>query len=170
VLVSSKADSPDPILAGGVLTYTITLHNLGPGDVPGVIVEDPIPLGTSFQSLTVTSGSANCCTGGVLAVWQPADIPEGGLEVMTLVVLVDPGVAPGTVIINTAQVDALGQQTQISVETTVAAPPTPTPVASNLPNAAMDTSADTSPLLAFGLVVLLIGSLGTLAFANTRRR
>jgi hypothetical protein len=47
--------------------------------------------------------------------------------------------------------------------------PNPTPVAS-LPNAAMDTSADTSPLLALGFAALLFGSLGTLAFVNSRRR
>jgi hypothetical protein len=42
----------------------------------------------------------------------------------------------------------------------------PTPVASNLPNAAMGNPADTSPLLLVGLAVLLIGSLGMLAFAG----
>jgi hypothetical protein len=54
--------------------------------------------------------------------------------------------------------------------TYVTVPAPPTPVASNLPNAAMDTSTDTSPLLALGFAALLLGSLGTLAFANTRRR
>jgi hypothetical protein len=49
-------------------------------------------------------------------------------------------------------------------------PNPPTPVASGLPNAAMDGSADTSPLLALGFALLLLGSLGTLAFANTRRQ
>ena len=48
--------------------------------------------------------------------------------------------------------------------------PPPTPVASTLPNAAVADPATGSPLLALGFAALLIGSLGTLAFANVRRR
>lgn len=50
---------------------------------------------------------------------------------------------------------------------TVAAAPTP---AASLLNAATADPATGSPLVALGFAALLIGSLGTLAFANTRRR
>jgi hypothetical protein len=56
----------------------------------------------------------------------------------------------------------------LTVTYTLPAPPTP--VASNLPNAATANPATGSPLLALGFAALLLGSLGTLAFANMRRR
>ena len=65
-IVVNQSDSPDPIAAGGILTYTIAVANNGPDDATGVVLTDTIPAGTTFVSSTTTKGS---CTG------NPAIIP-----------------------------------------------------------------------------------------------
>ena len=39
----TKTDSPDPVLAGELLTYTLTAHNAGPQDATGVTLTDTLP-------------------------------------------------------------------------------------------------------------------------------
>ena len=42
-LVIEKTDSPDPVLAGGTLTYTVTMHNNGPNPAHAAILADLMP-------------------------------------------------------------------------------------------------------------------------------
>src|SRR5438552_2495922 len=41
----TKSDSPDPVLAGNNLTYTLGVHNGGPSDALGVVLSHPTPYG-----------------------------------------------------------------------------------------------------------------------------
>ncbi len=52
----TKSDSPDPVLAGNELTYTITVDSAGPSDALNVSVSDAVPAGTSFVSATGGGG------------------------------------------------------------------------------------------------------------------
>ncbi|HUQ39858.1 MAG TPA: hypothetical protein VM030_06855, partial [Acidimicrobiales bacterium] len=52
----TKTDSPDPVVAGQSITYTITVANAGPSDATGVALADVVPTGTTFVSLTQGSG------------------------------------------------------------------------------------------------------------------
>ena len=53
----TKSDSPDPVTAGGALTYTIKVANAGPDAATGVVVTDNLPKGVSFVSANSTQGS-----------------------------------------------------------------------------------------------------------------
>jgi uncharacterized repeat protein (TIGR01451 family) len=57
----TKTDSPDPLLAGQTLTYTLRARNSGPQTATAVRVTDYLPAGAAFKSASSTQGS---CTGG----------------------------------------------------------------------------------------------------------
>jgi uncharacterized repeat protein (TIGR01451 family) len=58
-LAISKSDSPDPVAEGAVLTYTITVSNLGPGAASGVTVTDDLSSHVDFVSATASQGSCD---------------------------------------------------------------------------------------------------------------
>ena len=45
-----KTASPNPVVAGTTLTYTLTATNNGPGNATGVTITDPLPAGVTFVS------------------------------------------------------------------------------------------------------------------------
>ena len=60
VTLTKTVDNPNPIVGQNV-TYTITVTNLGPGDARNVVVNDPIPFGTT-NSVTTSTGTYNPAT------------------------------------------------------------------------------------------------------------
>jgi len=58
-LVVAKTDSPDPVIAGGNVTYTITVTNNGPNNANTVTVIDTLPPNMTYQSV---SGSGWSCS------------------------------------------------------------------------------------------------------------
>lgn len=102
-----KTDSPDPVIAGANLTYAIAVTNTG-STATNVVMSDPLPSGTTFQSITAPSGW-NCttpavgingtvsCTNTSMAV---------GTSNFTLVVRVDPNTANNASLSNTATVSS----------------------------------------------------------------
>ena len=91
----SKGDSPDPVTAGELLTYTLTISNLGESPAAAVVARDWSPVGVTIESVT-GSGPSSCnagvpgdplrpsvCTFATLA-------PDTGAT-MTVVVRVLPG-------------------------------------------------------------------------------
>ncbi len=55
-LATTLADSPDPVVAGSNLTYTITATNNGPEAAATASVSLPLPAGTTFVSASTPSG------------------------------------------------------------------------------------------------------------------
>jgi len=49
-LVLTKIDTPDPVVAGGSLQYTVTVLNNGPSVAENVVVTDTLPVGVTFAS------------------------------------------------------------------------------------------------------------------------
>ena len=67
----TKTGSPDPVIAGTDLTYTINVSNAGPSDAQGVTVTDDLSLGTSFVSATPSQGT--CSGTGPVSVQPRSD-------------------------------------------------------------------------------------------------
>jgi uncharacterized repeat protein (TIGR01451 family) len=56
-LAITKSDSPDPVLAGQNITYTISVVNNGPSDAQNTEVSDVLPAGLSLVSATPSQGT-----------------------------------------------------------------------------------------------------------------
>ena len=78
----AKADSPDPVKVGGVLTYTIEVSNAGPGPATDVSVEDQLPASTDFQSATASQGTCTHAAGTVTC--NLGSIANGGTATVTI--------------------------------------------------------------------------------------
>jgi uncharacterized repeat protein (TIGR01451 family) len=65
----TKTDSPDPVLVGGTLTYTVTVSNNGPDPATGVVLTDTLPPSVTFGSATSpctqASGTVTCNLGSL---------------------------------------------------------------------------------------------------------
>ncbi|HEX9765282.1 MAG TPA: hypothetical protein VGA36_00865, partial [Nitriliruptorales bacterium] len=87
-LAVSIDDGVGQVTAGTSTTYTITLSNDGPSEVPaGVVIEVPVPAGTSGSTT-----SAGCViAGGVLTCTSTAPIAAGGSASFELTLEVSPG-------------------------------------------------------------------------------
>jgi uncharacterized repeat protein (TIGR01451 family) len=101
VRITSMLDIPDPVAAGRILTYTITIGNSGPSTASGVTLTDAIPAGVSFRAVTATQGS---CSGTTTVTCSLGTIHPGN----TAQVVVSVNVLPSTTqnIQNTATVSA----------------------------------------------------------------
>jgi uncharacterized repeat protein (TIGR01451 family) len=53
----AKSDSPDPVRAGQLLTYGLTVQNAGPSAAAGVLLTDELPAGVAFDSVTSSQGT-----------------------------------------------------------------------------------------------------------------
>jgi uncharacterized repeat protein (TIGR01451 family) len=104
-LAVTKTDSPDPVVVNNNLTYTITVTNNGPSAAANASLSDSLPAGVTFVSLSAAAGWA-CTTPAVGAngtvSCSIASVASGASGVFTLVV--NPGVAAGASISNTATV------------------------------------------------------------------
>ena len=99
-LVINKTDSPDPVLAGNNLTYSLSVTNTGPSDASGVTLADTLPALVSFGSAIPSQGS--CSESGGVVTCDLGIVASGGSTAVLLVVNVDP-LASG-ILTNTASI------------------------------------------------------------------
>jgi uncharacterized repeat protein (TIGR01451 family) len=107
-LAITKTDSPDPVLGGQSITYTIGVSNAGPQAAVSVAMSDVLAPQLGFVSLAAPAGWA-CGTPAVGASGAVnctlANLPNGGSGTFTLVAKVAAG-AGGSSVSNTATVSA----------------------------------------------------------------
>ena len=87
-LVIFKADSPDPVVAGSQLTYTLSVLNNGPSAASGVTVVDTLPAGVTYQSATTSQGTVSRSGSTVTAA--VGQLASGASATVTILVNVDP--------------------------------------------------------------------------------
>ena len=102
----TKSDAPDPALAGGNLTYVLSIANAGPSFARQVTVSDTLPAQLTFVSATIGGGTGSCSPVGSPTVVQCAlgDLANGDARTVTIQTTVASSVPHGTVINNTAAV------------------------------------------------------------------
>jgi uncharacterized repeat protein (TIGR01451 family) len=89
-----KSDSPDPVIAGEMLTYTIDIKNNGPSKAVNVVVSDIVPAGVTIDS--VSGGMGVMCNTGVPGdPTQPTrcfydTLASGDMRTMTIITTVLP--------------------------------------------------------------------------------
>ncbi len=84
-LVVTKADSPDPVVAGAELTYTLTVTNANFGKaVSGVRLVDTLPAGSIFVSASASHGTCNHLNGVVTC--NIGELPELTRAIASIVI------------------------------------------------------------------------------------
>jgi len=102
----AKTAEPAPVAAGGTLVYSIAYENRGSAAATGVTITDTVPAGLTFVS--ATGGGAPA---GSDVVWALGDLPIGTTGEVEATFTVDPAIADGTVLVNTATIaDLAGNQ------------------------------------------------------------
>ena len=103
----AKIDSPDPVAAGSLLTYTIVVQNTGGIAATGVTITDTVPAHTAFVAASaggLPAGSQSVPGGtsppGNYIQWSGQTLPAGESLTVTLIVRVDSLLPAGTVITN----------------------------------------------------------------------
>ncbi len=107
-LTITKDDGTTRVNVGGPVTYTITVTNPGPSDIPGATVEDP-PAGFPLPELndatwtcTAADGAACGADAGSFPISEIVDLPAGSSLTYTLQATVAP--TASTTLTNTAAV------------------------------------------------------------------
>ena len=82
----TKTDSPDPVRAGGNLTYTITVRNNGPDAATGVTLTDQLPRNAGYGSASTTQGSCSLKPSKTEVGCSLGTIASGGVVTVTVIV------------------------------------------------------------------------------------
>ena len=121
-----KSATPDPVIAGTSLTYTLQVTNNGPATAIDVAVSDILPVGVSYSSAVVTggAGSETCGEAAGVVSCSLGTIPDGATETVTIVVAVDAswlGSLANTASVMASSTDPVGANNDDSVVVVVTA-------------------------------------------------
>jgi len=110
--------APAPVAAGGDLIYSIEYSNRGSALGIGTTITMSVPAG-----LTFTSATGGGTFDGTNVVWTVGDLPFGATGELEAAFTVDPAIADGTVLSNTATIaDTLGNQSSDVTEVATRTP------------------------------------------------
>ena len=98
--LDKTVDDATPV-AGGLVTYTVTVVNDGPDTATGVVVTDAVPVGTTFVAASPSQGTYTAATGR----WSVGALgPAAGATLQLTATVDQPGAST-----NTAEVTAADQ-------------------------------------------------------------
>ena len=143
LLTLTKTDSPDPVAAGGQVTYTVNFANIGNTAATNVRLRDPVPTNTTFGSASCNVGTGCALNNGVVAcVIGTLAASAGGT--CTIVVNVNLPLPDGTILSDVATItDNEGESVDAGASTVV----------SSSPNLALSNVDAPDPVLASDLLV-----------------
>ena len=121
VLTISKTDGPDPVAAGGNITYMLSWSNTGNMNASGVVVTDTLPANTTFVSAT-----AGGTRSGSVVTWNVGTLNAGASGSAQLVAKVASPLPNGTTISNATYAIDCAETAPVSggaVSTTVTSAP-----------------------------------------------
>jgi uncharacterized repeat protein (TIGR01451 family) len=96
----TKESSPEPVIAGTQLTYTITVTNHGPSDAQNVVVTETYDPWFHFESANPEPDP------GTDNVWTLGTLPAGASVTIEITGTVDPATPEGTQLVNRVVVDS----------------------------------------------------------------
>jgi uncharacterized repeat protein (TIGR01451 family) len=140
-LAVTKVDTPDPIVPGATLSYTVTVSNNGPDPAPSTTWTDTLPTGTSFVSLAAPAGWS--CTTPALGSSGTVTCSAASFALasaqFTLDVAVGSSLSANTLLSNTATVssaatDDVSRNNSATSTTTVRAADTSTAITGDSPD------------------------------------
>lgn len=104
-------DGPANVTAGSDFSYTITVGNVGPDDASNATMNDNLPEGLTFVSLSQTGPDTFACSSpaigsGGTVTCTAATLPAGNQDTFTLTVHVPSDAANGTTYTNMATITA----------------------------------------------------------------
>jgi uncharacterized repeat protein (TIGR01451 family) len=100
-----KQASASLVIAGDLLTYTLTVTNNGPLTATQVTLTDTLPAGVTVTQVTASQGT---CTSSGVIVCSLGELPQGASAVVSLVVRVGTdmvGLIPNTAQVASAELD-----------------------------------------------------------------
>src|SRR5207247_1558561 len=145
VLAVSASDAPDPVVAGGTITYTLGYSNTGSSGATGVVLSDTVPVNTTFVSAT---GGGSLAAG--IVTWSIGSLAAGGSGSVQLVVRVASPLANGTVITD-------GTYSIDSIETAPISGVAITTIVTSAPVLAVSATDAPDPVAAGGTITYTLG-------------
>jgi uncharacterized repeat protein (TIGR01451 family) len=122
-LAITKSDSPDPVVVGNQLTYTLVVTNNGPDPATNAVVTDSLPSEVTFVSATSSQGT---CSGSNPVTCQLGTMPVGAT--VTIVIVVKANVAgkiTNTAVVAGAEAESTTANNTATADTVVNGPRTP---------------------------------------------
>jgi uncharacterized repeat protein (TIGR01451 family) len=116
-LLIAKTGSPDPVMAGQPLTYTLTVTNNGPSAAAGLVITDTLPAGVNFSST-----SPGCTESGGAVTCTLASLVAGASTPLMITVDVDPataGILTNTAVVTSTTADPIPINNTATETTTV---------------------------------------------------
>jgi uncharacterized repeat protein (TIGR01451 family) len=114
--------SPASAVEGGTLTYTISVHNSGPGTATNVVVTDTLPAGLAFVSANFSQGTSSFNNGTVTC--NLGTLGVGATVTGTIVVkLTEEGTVSNTATVSADQSDPTPLDNSQAAATNITDPP-----------------------------------------------